>query len=334
MHSQKSFSNFVCGPENRLAVAAFKNLAAELGNLRPNEVIETPFIYLHGPAGTGKSHLVGALVQEIITRKPSLTVNIWETSALVSESAPELLDGARECDLVVLEDLQQLSPPLVETVIQLLDGRLCRGQVTVVTAGTGPRKLLYRGERFSGRLTSRLAAGLVIALNPLQPGRRRLLLEDLARQRRLVLSKDVLTWLAEHLTGGGRQLLGAINQLVLLTQLQHEPLDLAGVSAHLREEVEARRPTVEGIAQRVSGYFRVPARQLQSQRRYRNILVPRHVGMYLARRLTGLSLEQIGAYFGGRDHTTVLHACRKVEAAMGEDAALCGAVQQLQAELV
>jgi len=90
---------------------------------------------------------------------------------------------------------------------------------------------------------------------------------------------------------------------------------------------------MERIAWRVSRYYQVPARQLQSRRRYRNILLPRQVSMYLARRLTGLSLEQIGAYFGGRDHSTVLHACRKVEDAIDVDAGLSGAVRQIHAEL-
>ncbi|HYT93717.1 MAG TPA: helix-turn-helix domain-containing protein, partial [Gemmataceae bacterium] len=93
------------------------------------------------------------------------------------------------------------------------------------------------------------------------------------------------------------------------------------------------RITVERIAERVGGYFRVEPAQLQSRRRYRGVLLPRQVGMYLARQLTGLSLEQIGAYFGGRDHSTVLHACRKVEQALDSDAALSGAVRQLHAEL-
>ena len=90
---------------------------------------------------------------------------------------------------------------------------------------------------------------------------------------------------------------------------------------------------MERIAHHVSGYFRVEARALQSRRRHRNVLWPRQVGMYLARRLTGLTLDQIGAYFGGRDHTTVLHACRKVTEAVERDEVLSGAVQQLHADL-
>jgi chromosomal replication initiator protein len=90
---------------------------------------------------------------------------------------------------------------------------------------------------------------------------------------------------------------------------------------------------VERIARRVGDYFRVAPNQLQTRRRSRDALLPRQVSMYLARRLTDLSLQQVGAYFGGRDHSTVLHACRKVEQALGRDVALSGAIRQLLAEL-
>jgi chromosomal replication initiator protein len=105
------------------------------------------------------------------------------------------------------------------------------------------------------------------------------------------------------------------------------------VAAHFRDEVDARRPTVERIVQRVGRYFQVEPQQMQSRCRSRQTLLPRQVGMYLARRLTKLSLQQIGAYFGGRDHSTVLHACRKVEQALAHDVTLSGAVRQLHADL-
>jgi chromosomal replication initiator protein len=109
--------------------------------------------------------------------------------------------------------------------------------------------------------------------------------------------------------------------------------DVAAVAGHFGPEVEASQLTVEIITQRVSRFFQVPPRELQSRRRCRHALVPRQVGMYLARQLTPLSLEQIGAYFGGRDHSTVLHACRKVEQALTCDVTLSGAVRQLHADL-
>jgi chromosomal replication initiator protein len=199
----------------------------------------------------------------------------------------------------------------------------------VFTALHGPQHL----PQLSARLASRLAGGLSVGLMPLAAPSRLALLEDKAQRRQLAVSREILAWLAEHLTGGGRQLEGALVRLETLARLSPRPLDVATVAGHFREQAEASRLTVERIAQRVGGYFRVEPRQLQSRRRSRQVLVPRQVGMYLARQLTELSLEQIGAYFGGRDHSTVLHACRKVEQALNRDAALSGAVRQLHSDL-
>jgi chromosomal replication initiator protein len=185
----------------------------------------------------------------------------------------------------------------------------------------------------SARLGSRLAAGLVVGLDPLSAPARLALLQDKAQRRQLAVHPEVLAWLAEHLTGGGRQLEGALARLETLARLRDQPLDVAIVAEHFREQIKEGGPMVEHIVQRVGGCFQVEPRQLQSRRRSRQVLLPRQVGMYLTRQLTGLSLDQIGAYFGGRDHSTVLHACRKVEQALIQDAALSGLVRQLHAEL-
>jgi chromosomal replication initiator protein len=158
-------------------------------------------------------------------------------------------------------------------------------------------------------------------------------LKDWAERRQLAVGADVLDWLAEHVGGSGRQLEGAIARLEELVRLHDRLPDVDAVARHFQTEADAARPTVERIAERVSRYFQVHPRQLQSRHRGRSALVPRQVGMYLARRLTGLSLEQIGAYFGGHDHSTVLHACRKIDQALTTDPTLSGAVRQVQAEL-
>jgi chromosomal replication initiator protein len=180
------------------------------------------------------------------------------------------------------------------------------------------------------RLTTRLCGGLVVRLYPLSPGSRRVFLRERAARRGLKLSNDVLDWLAEHLPGSGRQLDGALTRLATLTDT---PLTVETLAEQFRTEADASRPSVESIAQRVGRYYRIEPEDLQSADRRRHALLPRQVGMYLARRLTPLSLKQIGAYFGGRDHATVLHACRKVADALNRDAALFGAVRQLQADL-
>jgi chromosomal replication initiator protein len=199
----------------------------------------------------------------------------------------------------------------------------------IFTASTGPGQLAH----LPARLTSRLAGGLVVSLQPFSPASRLAFLRDRVQRRQLAVGGDVLAWLAEHLSGSGRHLEGAVARLEALARLHNRLPDVDTVAGHFRAEVEAAEPTVERIAQRVGRYFQVEPRQLQSRRRSRNALLPRQVSMYLARRLTPLSLEQIGAYFGGRDHSTVLHACHKVEQALTHDAVLSGAVRQLHADL-
>ncbi len=220
----------------------------------------------------------------------------------------------------------------------MLDERLHRRLPTVFTATAGPAQLTHRGEPLVVRLTNRLASGLVVGLQPLQAASRRVFLRELARREQarlggLKLTDEMLGWLAESLTGGGRQLEGAINQITALQALNRKPLTTGDLQVHFQVPMDAGRPTVDRIVRRVSDYFRLDPRQLRSARRQRRLLIARQVSMYLARRLTQLSLKEIGACFGGRDHTTVLHACRKVEEVMKSDAKLSGAVHELQAEL-
>ena len=217
----------------------------------------------------------------------------------------------------------------------MIDHLQARQRPVVVTANAGPQRLTHRGRRFPARLTNRLAGGLVVGLQPLGPTSRLTLLQDLAQRHQLAVPTQVLRWLADHLTGG-RQLEGAIARLQTLVKVQRQPLDVAAVAAQFREQTQPGEGdmTVRRIAERVGGYFEVEPDQLQSRRRFRNVLLPRQIGMYLARQLTHLSLDEIGEYFGGRDHSTVLHACRKVEQALERDARLSGAVRQIHADLV
>jgi chromosomal replication initiator protein len=231
--------------------------------------------------------------------------------------------------LLIVEDVQHLPARIEEAFVYMMDRGLARGQQLVFTALAGPAQL----DHLPARITSRLGSGLVVGLGPLSPESRRVFLQDRINRRALNMGADVVAWLAEHLPGSVRQLEGAIARLEKLARLPAQSLSVEMLAEQFAVEAAMNRPTVERIAQRVGRYFQVEPRQLQARSRTRGTLLPRQIGMYLARQLTELSLQQIGAYFGGRDHSTVLHACRKVEEALARDARLSGAVRQLHADL-
>jgi chromosomal replication initiator protein len=333
----QTFAQWISLPENRSALAAVERVAEEFRDRRPHRGLNPLFLY--GPSGCGKSHLVAALLHRVTAETPDTTASLLTARDFEMMVRPEEtqgpatartdLDAARDADLVVVEDVQNLSPRVAEAFALFLDRRQRRERPLVLTANTGPALLAH----LPGRLTSRFASGLIAGVEPLSAASRLVVLEQLASRRQLDVAPPVLRWLADNLDGSVRQLDGALTRVEMLAKMHNIRPTPENVAEQFRTEAETHRPTVERIAQRVGSYFQVDPRAMQSASRSRQALLPRQVGMYLARRLTGLSLQQIGAFFGGRDHTTVLHACRKVEQALTKDVNLSGAVRQLHADL-
>jgi chromosomal replication initiator protein len=321
-----TFSEWVSLPENHAGRLAAEDMVQRLAARNgPGWTL-----FLHGPSGTGKTHLVGALAAAAVVKVPDLTVCVQDAGEVTTllEGADELKQ-ARAADLLIIEDLQHLPARVAGGFSDFLDRGLARRQQQVFTASVGPARLTH----LPARLTGRLSAALVVGLEPLGRDSRRKFLAVRARGMGLRVEEAILDWLAGQVPGSARQLEGALRKLEALARLEGPGLTVEGVAEAFRAEVEASRPTVQRIAEQVGRYFRIDPRQLQTRHRRKSALLPRQVSMYLARRLTGLSLQQIGAYFGGHDHSTVLHACRKIEKALTQDANLSGAVRRLHTDL-
>jgi chromosomal replication initiator protein len=299
---------FVTLPENRAARLAIRRLAARLKS-------RAPFVplFLFGPPGCGKTHLAQALLDWAGNNGFSC-----RAADLDPESTP------RDRPLLVVEDIAFLPQRHGDWLAGVIDDRSARRLATVITAPVGPSEL-----DLPARLTNRLAGGLVVGIESYGQASRRVLLGRFARRLKIAARPEVLDFLAVQTPGSGRQLLADLQRLATIPGSRGALPSISDVMAAM---TAADPLSLERIVKQVGRHFRVKESALRSRDRHPGTLWPRQISMYLARETTRLSLARIGEWFG-RDHTTVLHACRKVERMRDEDASLAALLRQLQARL-
>lgn len=337
LDSRYTFDNFIEGVSNRVALAAAKTIAeAGAGAVRFNP------LFIHSSVGLGKTHLLQAVANAAVVspRAPRvvyLTAEyfMWRfATAIRDNDALTLKDSLRNIDLLIIDDMQFLQGKMIQhEFCHLLNMLLDSAKQVVVAADRAPWEL----ESLDPRVRSRLQGGVAIEMEaPDYEMRLDMLKSRLAAARKddgsLEIPTEILDHVARNVTSSGRDLEGAFNQLIFRRSFEPN-LSIERVDellAHLVGAAEQKRVRIEDIQRVVARHYNVSRQELVSNRRTRVIVKPRQIAMYLSKTMTPRSFPEIGRRFGGRDHTTVLHAVRKIEEMIGDDSKLSHEIELLK----
>jgi chromosomal replication initiator protein len=336
-----TFETFIVGRSNTLAHAAAKQVATS----RRGEPLMFNPLYTHAAVGLGKTHLLQAITwtgNNGGDRKMLyLTAERFMygfVSALRTQTTLAFKEAVRAIDVLVIDDLQFLQgrstqAEFCHTLNTLIDA----GRQVVIASDRPPADL----ESLDDRVRSRLAGGLVVEIGSLGEELRLEILKNRVAAARshhpgFEVPAPVLAFIAKSVTHNGRDLEGAVNRLLAHSKLTGQPVTLEMAEREMRDLIrpaEPKRVRIEDIQRIVARQYNVSRADLLSSRRTANVVRPRQVAMYLAKVLTLRSLPEIGRRFGGRDHTTVLHAVRKIENLAGNDSAFAEEIEALKRQL-
>ncbi|MCZ6597495.1 MAG: chromosomal replication initiator protein DnaA [Planctomycetota bacterium] len=334
LNAQYTFDNFVVGPCNRFAHAACVGVAESPGK------VYNP-LFIHGRVGLGKTHLLQSLCHTILQRNARSRILYLSCETFVNHFISALENGDlqkfrgkyRNVDLLVVDDIHVLANKerTQEEFFHTFNTLYNAGHQIVLSSDSPPVDIPTLQER----LISRFKWGLVTEVENPCYETRMAILKRKSRTRGRQLPEDVARLLAERIDTNIRELEGAVTKLLGFASLTNRPITVELAQECLREHFprQKREPAMEDIVQVVTQRFGVKLSELQSKRRNNAIAFPRQIAMYLARRITRMSLEEIGGYFGGRDHSTVLHAVKKLTRLVEEDPQTRQVLVELNLEL-
>ncbi|TVQ62094.1 MAG: chromosomal replication initiator protein DnaA [Phycisphaerales bacterium] len=335
LHPDNGFENFVSGPGNRLAHAASVAVA---GN--PGKAYNPLFI--HGGVGLGKTHLLQAICLQIAAERPDAVVYYTSCDDFLNQFMEAVQRGQmadfrhrfRDVDVLVIDDIHFLASRerSQEEFFHTFNALYQADKQLVLSSDERPEEI----PQLEQRLVSRCQWGLVAEVEPPCFETRVAILKKKAKLRGLELPDDVAAHIAALIDTNIRELEGAITKVQVVAMIEGVPIDLALARKALGERVEVRvasGPSIPQIIEAVTDYYQVKTTDLQGRRRHRSVALPRQVCMYLAREQTLYSLEEIGGFFGGRDHTTVMHAIKTVKSKRLLDPELDALLRSLEQQL-
>ena len=307
------FDSFVEGKSNHLALAAAKQVASNpKGDYNP--------LFIYGGVGLGKTHLMHAVGNEILKNNPEKRIVYVHSEKFVSDMVKALQLGAmnefksfyRNADALLIDDIQffagkeQSQEEFFHTFNALLD----RNNQMILTCDKYPKEI----DGLEERLKSRLGWGLPVVIDPPELETRAAVLLSKASSMGVELPNDCAIYIAQRIRSNIRELEGALKRVAANSRFTNQPIDLSLVKDALKDlfVISAKMVSIENIQKTVSEYYNIKLSDLLSKRRSRSITRPRQLAMALTKELTNHSLPEIGEAFNGRDHTTVLHACKKI----------------------
>ncbi|MDZ7922800.1 MAG: chromosomal replication initiator protein DnaA [Marinagarivorans sp.] len=325
-----TFKSFVEGKSNQLGLAAATQVAENPGgSYNP--------LFIYGGVGLGKTHLMHAVGNALLQRKPNAKVVYLHSERFVADMVKALQLNAindfkryyRSVDALLIDDIQffagkeRSQEEFFHTFNALLEG----GQQIILTCDRYPKEINGLEER----LKSRFGWGLTVAIEPPELETRVAILKTKADQAQMILPNDAAFFIAQRIRSNVRELEGTLKRVIAHAQFTAKPISIDLVREALKDllALQDRLVSIDNIQRVVAEYYKIKVSDLHSKRRSRSVARPRQVAMYLAKDLTNHSLPEIGENFGGRDHTTVLHACRKIKELLEQDADIAEDVKNL-----
>ncbi len=318
-----TFACFVGGKANQLARAAALQVAQN-----PGSAYNPLFVY--GTTGLGKTHLVQAIGNQVLAQNPQANVRYLHAEQFVTDVVRAYQHKAFDTfkkayhtlDLLLIDDIQFFAGKsrTQEEFFYAFNALIEGGKQVVMTSDRFPKEIA----NIDDRLISRFGWGLTVSVEPPELEMRVAILIKKAESEGLTLEEDVAFFIAKHIRSNVRELEGGLKRVLAYSRFNNVPVSVLAAKEALKDllAVLNRQVSIENIQKTVADYYKIKVSEMYSKKRVRSLARPRQVAMALAKELTPMSLPEIGEAFGGRDHTTVLHACRKIHELVESDQSL------------
>ena len=335
LHPRYTFDTFVVGASNRFAHAGARAVAEEPGaGYNP--------LFIYGGVGLGKTHLMHAIAHYAAERHPKLNV-VYVTSerftnelinSIMRKSTAQFRSLYRQADILLIDDIQFVAgkEQTQEEIFHTFNALYEAGKQVVISSDRPPREI----PTLEDRLRSRFEWGLTADSQPHDLETRIAILRQKALAENYSPPSEVLAFIAKHIRSNIRELEGALIRVMAFADLHGGEITLDIAQEALKEVVDTASPriiTIQMIQEKVAEHFNLKVSDMHSKKRSRHVAFPRQIAMYLARELTDSSLPRIGEEFGGRDHTTVMHACEKIKSESATDPNLAAILRELREKL-